>query len=112
MTPEGLSGVLTVTVRVKDFPPEEGFLAGATGLDFLAVTNAATGLGESTVFVDDCVLDFLVGDTTVFFSEPLFIVTLPVVSNLRSAGVKNEMVPDCLSGVLIVTLRSKSRAEV
>jgi len=56
-------------------------------------------------------LDFLVVDTTGFFSEPLLIVTLPVVSNLRSAGVKNEMVEDFLSGVLIVTLRSKSRAE-
>jgi len=43
MTPDGISGVLTVTVRVKDFPPEEGFLAGATGVDFLAVTKVATG---------------------------------------------------------------------
>jgi len=115
MTPDGLSGVLTVTVRVKDFPPLD-FLAGTTGLDFFSVTNTATGLGTVTVLVevddlDDCELDFLIVDTTGFFSDPLLIVTLPVVSNLRSAGVKKEIVPDCLSGVLIVTLRSKSRAE-
>lgn len=115
MTPDGLSGVLTVTVRVKDFPPEVVFLAGTTGLGFFSDTNIATGLGTETVLVEDDTLDacglvFLAFATTDFFSEPLLIVTLPVASNLRSAGVKWEIVEECLSGVLIVTVRDKSSA--
>lgn len=101
--------MLTVTVRVKDFPPEVDFLAGATGLDFFSDTNLATGFGTDTVLVDT-LDDFLALDTAGFFSDPLLIVTLPVVSNLRSAGVKKEITPEFLSGVLIVTVRDKSRA--
>jgi len=115
MTPDTLSGVFTVTVRVKDFPPEVDFLAGTTGLGFFSATNLATGLGTDTVLVevdtlDDRELDFLALDTTGFFSDPLLIVTLPVVSNLFTAGVKKEMTPEFLSGVLIVTVRDKSIA--
>lgn len=45
--------MLTVIVRVRDFPPEEVFLAGTTGVGFLADTNTATGLGADTVLVED-----------------------------------------------------------
>lgn len=84
--------MLTVTVRVKDFPPEVDFLAGSTGLDFLSDTNRATGLGADIVLVEDDTLDrelvFLALPTVDFFSDPRLIVTLPVASNLRSFGVK------------------------
>lgn len=53
---------------------------------------------------------FLAFATTRFFSDPLLIVTLPVASNLRSAGVKWEMVEECLTGVLIETVRDRSKA--
>lgn len=120
MTPDALSGVLTVTVRVKDFPLGVDFLAGTTGttgLGFLLETNTATGLGTDTVFVEVdtllvCDLVFFALPATDFFSDPLLIVTLPVASNLRSAGVKWEMVDECLSGVLILTVRDKSRSRV
>jgi len=39
--------------------------------------------------------------------EPRLIVTLPVASNLWSAGVKKEITPEFLSGVLIETVRDR-----